>query len=36
MNRRGEVGAFALQKDFRYALCDARKQDVVVPSPSLY
>jgi N4-(beta-N-acetylglucosaminyl)-L-asparaginase len=36
MNRHGEVGAFALQKEFRYALCDAGKQDAVLPSPSLY
>jgi N4-(beta-N-acetylglucosaminyl)-L-asparaginase len=36
MNRRGDVGAFALQKDFKYAVCDAGKQDALLPSPSLY
>ena len=36
MNRHGEVGAFALQKDFSYAVCDAQRQDALLPSPSLY
>ena len=36
INRRGEVGAFALQKDFQYAVCDAARQDALLPSPSLY
>ena len=27
MNRHGEVGAWALQKGFEYAVCDARSQD---------
>jgi N4-(beta-N-acetylglucosaminyl)-L-asparaginase len=36
MNRNGEVGAFALQKGFTYAVCDARKQDALLPASSLY
>jgi N4-(beta-N-acetylglucosaminyl)-L-asparaginase len=36
MNRNGEVGAFALQKGFNYAVCDARKQDALLPASSLY
>jgi N4-(beta-N-acetylglucosaminyl)-L-asparaginase len=36
MNRRGEVGAFAIQKGFTYAICDAGKQDRLLPGKSLY
>src|SRR5262249_4239982 len=36
MNRHGEVGAFALQKDFSYAVCDAAKRDALLPASSLY
>jgi N4-(beta-N-acetylglucosaminyl)-L-asparaginase len=36
MNRHGDVGAFALQKGFNYAVCDALKQDALLPSTSLY
>lgn len=32
MNRRGEVGAWAIQKGFRYAVCDAGKQDALFPA----
>lgn len=31
MNKRGEVGAFAIQKGFSYAVCDAQRQDLLVP-----
>ena len=34
INKRGEVGAWAIQKGFSYALCDARKQDRLIPSDS--
>lgn len=34
LNRRGEVGAFAIQKGFVYARCDATRQDLVVPAKS--
>lgn len=36
MNRHGEVGAYALQKGFSYAVCDAKKQDALLPAASLY
>jgi N4-(beta-N-acetylglucosaminyl)-L-asparaginase len=36
INKRGEVGAWAIQKGFSYALCDARKQDALLPSGSTY
>lgn len=36
MNRHGEVGAYAIQSGFSYAVCDATKQDGLVPSKSLY
>jgi N4-(beta-N-acetylglucosaminyl)-L-asparaginase len=36
MNRHGEVGAWALQKGFQYAVCDARSKDTLLPASSLY
>jgi N4-(beta-N-acetylglucosaminyl)-L-asparaginase len=36
MNRAGEVGAYAIQHGFSYAVCDAQKQDGLIPSPSVY
>jgi N4-(beta-N-acetylglucosaminyl)-L-asparaginase len=36
MNRHGEVGAYAIQHGFSYAICDAKKQDGLVPSQSVY
>jgi N4-(beta-N-acetylglucosaminyl)-L-asparaginase len=36
MNRAGEVGAYAIQHGFSYAVCDAKKQDGLIPSQSLY
>ncbi|WP_115514602.1 N(4)-(beta-N-acetylglucosaminyl)-L-asparaginase [Xanthomonas arboricola] len=36
MNKRGEVGAFAIQKGFSYAVCDATRQDLLVPGESHY
>jgi N4-(beta-N-acetylglucosaminyl)-L-asparaginase len=36
INKRGEVGAWAIQKGFSYAVCDARKQDALIPSKSSY
>ncbi|HEV7490300.1 MAG TPA: N(4)-(beta-N-acetylglucosaminyl)-L-asparaginase [Rhodanobacteraceae bacterium] len=36
LNRRGEVGAWAIQKGFSYAVCDAQKQDALIPSKSSY
>jgi N4-(beta-N-acetylglucosaminyl)-L-asparaginase len=36
MNRAGEVGAYAIQHGFSYAVCDAKKQDALIPSQSVY
>ena len=36
INKRGEVGAWAIQKGFSYAVCDARKQDALIPAQSSY
>jgi N4-(beta-N-acetylglucosaminyl)-L-asparaginase len=36
MNREGEVGAYAIQHGFSYAVCDAKKQDGLIPSESVY
>ncbi len=36
MNRAGEVGAYAIQHGFAYAVCDANKQDGLIPSASVY
>lgn len=36
MNRNGEVGAYAIQHGFSYAVCDAKKQDALIPSQSVY
>ena len=36
MNRAGEVGAFAIQPGFSYAVCDAQKQDGLLLSKSVY
>jgi N4-(beta-N-acetylglucosaminyl)-L-asparaginase len=36
LNKRGDVGAWAIQKGFSYAVCDARKQDALIPAQSSY
>ncbi|WP_072756935.1 N(4)-(beta-N-acetylglucosaminyl)-L-asparaginase [Rhodanobacter sp. OK091] len=36
MNRAGEVGAYAIQRGFSYAVCDAKKQDGLIPAQSVY
>jgi len=36
LNKHGEVGAWAIQKGFSYAVCDARKRDALIPSSSSY
>jgi N4-(beta-N-acetylglucosaminyl)-L-asparaginase len=36
MNKRGEVGAWAIQHGFSYAVCDEKKQDGLIPSQSVY
>ncbi len=36
INKQGEVGAWAIQKGFSYALCDATQQDALLPGASFY
>ncbi|AZS22155.1 MULTISPECIES: N(4)-(beta-N-acetylglucosaminyl)-L-asparaginase [unclassified Caulobacter] len=36
VNKAGEVGAWAIQSGFSYAVCDARKQDLLVPGKATY
>jgi N4-(beta-N-acetylglucosaminyl)-L-asparaginase len=36
INKQGEVGAWAIQKGFSYAVCDAKKQDALIPAKSSY
>ncbi len=36
LNRKGEVGAYALHRGFVYAVCDAKKQDALLDSASVY
>jgi N4-(beta-N-acetylglucosaminyl)-L-asparaginase len=36
MDKKGNVGAWAIQKGFSYAICDAAKQDTLLPGKSTY
>lgn len=36
MNKKGEYGAYAIQKGFTYAVCDALQQDLVIKGKSYY
>jgi len=36
LSKSGEVGAFAIQKGFVYARCDATRTDAVIPSASVF
>jgi N4-(beta-N-acetylglucosaminyl)-L-asparaginase len=36
LRRDGACGAYAIQKGFSYAVCDARRQDRLLAAPSLY
>jgi N4-(beta-N-acetylglucosaminyl)-L-asparaginase len=36
INKKGEHGAFAIQKGFSYAVCDAAKQDLLIAGKSYY
>ncbi|MES2418807.1 MAG: N(4)-(beta-N-acetylglucosaminyl)-L-asparaginase [Bacteroidota bacterium] len=36
MNKKGEYGAYAIQKGFSYAVCDTQKQDLVLKGKSYY
>ena len=36
IDKKGNVGAWAIQKGFSYAVCDAAKQDALIPARSTY
>jgi len=36
LNKKGEYGAYAIQKGFSFAVCDAKKQDLLIDGPSVY
>ncbi len=36
LNKRGEYGAFSLQKGFSYAVCDNQRQDLLLAGESVY
>jgi N4-(beta-N-acetylglucosaminyl)-L-asparaginase len=36
INKNGEYGAYALQSGFTFAVCNAEKQDLIVPGKSVY
>lgn len=36
LNKKGEYGAFAIQKGFTYSVCDEKKQDLVINGKSYY
>ena len=36
INKKGEYGAFAIQKGFSFAVCNAEKQDLLIPGKSFY
>lgn len=36
MNKKGEYGAYAIQKGFTYAVCDIQKHDLVIKGKSYY
>jgi N4-(beta-N-acetylglucosaminyl)-L-asparaginase len=36
LNKRGETGAWAIQKGFSYAVCDAHARDTLIAVPSTY
>ena len=36
MNREGEVGAYAIQHGFSYAVCDAKNPSALIPSASVF
>jgi N4-(beta-N-acetylglucosaminyl)-L-asparaginase len=36
LNKKGEYGAYAIQKGFSFAVCNASKQDLLIPGKSYY
>ncbi|MBK0378988.1 N(4)-(beta-N-acetylglucosaminyl)-L-asparaginase [Mucilaginibacter segetis] len=36
INKKGEYGAYAIQQGFSFAVCNAQKQDLLIPGKSIY
>ena len=36
INKKGEYGAYAIQEGFSFAVCDEKKQDLLIPGKSFY
>ncbi|RYU91549.1 glycosylasparaginase [Mucilaginibacter terrigena] len=36
INKKGEYGAYAIQEGFSFAVCDANRQDLLIPGKSFY
>ncbi|MDB4927078.1 N(4)-(beta-N-acetylglucosaminyl)-L-asparaginase [Mucilaginibacter sp.] len=36
INKKGQYGAYAIQKGFTFAVCDSKNQDLVIPGKSFY
>jgi len=36
INKKGEVGAWAIQKGFSYSLCDRTSQDRIIPGQAFF
>ncbi|MFA6082986.1 N(4)-(beta-N-acetylglucosaminyl)-L-asparaginase [Mucilaginibacter sp.] len=36
INKKGEYGAYAIQEGFSFAVCDSKKQDLLIPGKSFY
>ncbi|MNY55632.1 N(4)-(Beta-N-acetylglucosaminyl)-L-asparaginase precursor [compost metagenome] len=36
LNKKGEYGAYAIQKGFSYAVCTSQKNDLLIPGKSYY
>jgi N4-(beta-N-acetylglucosaminyl)-L-asparaginase len=36
INKKGEYGAYAIQEGFSFAVCDTKKQDLIIPGKSFY
>jgi N4-(beta-N-acetylglucosaminyl)-L-asparaginase len=36
LNKKGQYGAFAIQKGFSYAVCNTDNKDLLIPGKSYY
>ncbi len=36
INKKGEYGAYAIQKGFSFSVCNTKKQDLLIPGKSIY